>query len=639
MRAVNLALVAVGSLTWARGAEVPGVADVSLLVRSQDTAHDRISVAELTAEVVEAGWPLTSVVPMHEAQEQFQHMGLWSLKPWLYFVEKLYSSQRKRSRGSQRWVVFLEPATRINSTRLGEVLSSQDSKDPLLLGRKHVDAQPSIIHHFRTDLAFPFSHSGFAISAGLLKRFVQDLEDKPLGGSQQIEPVFELTMWAERMGTKLDDHSSAFCAEWRPHCATWVVDRDQHRKRHGLRPEDVVIGVKAVEKFHESRIPVVHKQWARSSPSEVLYLTNAPFLGAPPGAQIVDLSPEFGDAVDPKKESNKEGGGHCSKMTAMLQYLANARVGKRWYVITDDDTLLNVPRLLRVLDSYDDQLPGYLGERYGWAHKEQQQGTNYITTGGGMALSGPALERWADCHRRGECRCNAASSPDDMALGNWMKNLKVQAMHEEGFHQSEPKNYHPEMLRYSDPPVSFHRFDVLLASSVPETEQIKARHTSWSKWIGELWRDSQQPIADMLGGRQDLQPLAAGSGRSHTSQFTPCERAEHECRLAGDCGRALDAMKLMSTADQIKHTIGLCGNKDAIIRAIGVAVDCPDHMRLVPEMVADQLRHRLLESMDYDVCRQVKGMFKSVIAQLDSSLQGTPDFDAFVSVLGDDTEL
>ena len=38
--------------------------------------------------------------------------------------------------------------------------------------------------------------------------------------------------------------------------------------------------------------------------------------------------------------------------------------------MTDDDTLVNVRRLLRVLDSHDDSSPIYLGERYGWSHTQ-----------------------------------------------------------------------------------------------------------------------------------------------------------------------------------------------------------------------------------------------------------------------------
>ena len=34
---------------------------------------------------------------------------------------------------------------------------------------------------------------------------------------------------------------------------------------------------------------------------------------------IIDLSLEFGDMVDPSTESNKQGSGHCTKMQAILR--------------------------------------------------------------------------------------------------------------------------------------------------------------------------------------------------------------------------------------------------------------------------------------------------------------------------------
>ena len=41
--------------------------------------------------------------------------------------------------------------------------------------------------------------------------------------------------------------------------------------------------------------------------------------GGDEAANIIDLSVHFGDMVDPKKESNKQGSGHCTKMQAILR--------------------------------------------------------------------------------------------------------------------------------------------------------------------------------------------------------------------------------------------------------------------------------------------------------------------------------
>lgn len=378
----------------------------------------------------------------------------------------------------------------VDVVKLGALLQSYDARSAVYLGRALRDETSSILHSYSDEPPYPLAHAGFAVSGGLLQRLVHDLGERPLGTGphhpQQIEPVFELAQWISSLGVKLSDRADVLCTERKVNCATWVTQRRNHRRSWGLAPQDVVIGVKTVSKFHASRIQHVHDFWGSSSSAEVLYLSNEGFSGVP-GATVVDLSPEFGSLVDPEKESTKQGSGHCSKMEAIIRYFARHRPGKRWYVVTDDDTLLNVPRLLEVLDSHNDSKAIYLGERYGWAHREESEGNNYITTGGGMALSYPALARLQACTA---CTCHRPNSPDDMMLGSWFTSLQVYAVHEEGFHQAEPHNYHDEVLRCSDPPISFHRFGVRLPEKTPEREKAAMRQTNWQAWTNKYFGQS-----------------------------------------------------------------------------------------------------------------------------------------------------
>lgn len=345
----------------------------------------------------------------------------------------------------------------------------------------------SIIHHYSTEPKYPQSHCGFALSGGLLQRLMSDLQTNPLRSQQTIEPVWELAKWIQGVQVDISDRRDTFCAEEAEHCATWVRDTDAHRDFGNLSPAEVVIGVKTVEKFHESRIPLIREFWGKASLAEVVYLSNKPFSGET-SATHVDLSVEFGDAVDPAREATSSGSGHCSKMQALLQHLWRHRSGKRWYVVTDDDTLLNVPRLLQVLASYDDREPFYVGERYGWSHT-RREGTNYITTGGGMALSSAALDRLMSCNF---CVCPSADAPDDMTLGQWFKKLGVPATHEEGFHQAEPHNYHPEILQHAEVPISFHRFAVRVPANTPQEEVNALRRKNWRTWSTMFFRASDR---------------------------------------------------------------------------------------------------------------------------------------------------
>lgn len=456
---------------------------VTLLVRDQGTAHDNALRDKLLASVMEAGWSHEAVVSMADVERETGHSGLWSFKPWIHFLHEQLRTSKRRVAGKQRWFVFLEATTAVDAVALGALLNEYDARESIYLGRALRDEESSILHSYADGPPYPLAHAGFALSGGLLQRLGADLSSRPLGHGlhhpQQIEPVFELAQWVKDLGIGLTDRRESFCIQQRPDCSTWVLQRDWHRATSGLHAKDVVIAVKTVEKFHSSRLQHIQHFWAAQSPSEVLYLSNANYDGVV-GATVVDLSPEFGSAVDPKIESTKQGSGHCAKMEALLKYLSRHRPGRRWYVVTDDDTLLNVPRLLKVLNSHNDSQAVYLGERYGWAHREKYPGTNYITTGGGMALSGPALKLLQACSA---CTCRSPNAPDDMTLGSWFAGLDVEPTHEEGFHQAEPHNYHPDVLASADPAVSFHRFAMRLPGSATEKEKAEVCRQNWRSWV------------------------------------------------------------------------------------------------------------------------------------------------------------
>ena len=129
--------------------------------------------------------------------------------------------------------------------------------------------------------------------------------------------------------------------------------------------------------------------------------------------------------------------------------------------------------LLQVLRAHDATKPHFIGERYGLGRtgagalkKERySMGNDYVTMGGGVAYSGPALQRFLHCLAKKECGCTKPDEPDDMALGYlFSKRLEdfgggVRVTHEEDFHQARPEEYNPVTLAHQHP-VSFHRFDV-----------------------------------------------------------------------------------------------------------------------------------------------------------------------------------
>ena len=172
---------------------------------------------------------------------------------------------------------------------------------------------------------------------------------------------------------------------------------------------------------------------------------------------------------------------HCAKAFAILQWLHKEHPGKKWYFIADDDTVLGVDRLLRLLRTYNSSEPLFIGERYGLGRtganweKGWATGNDYVTMGGGVVYSGAALRAFVACR---DCRCMRPDEPDDMAIGFLMSNRvdpPVRVTHEEGFHQARPHEYHPTVLQHQDSMVSFHRFDV---------ENAAALHQEYEKYLG-----------------------------------------------------------------------------------------------------------------------------------------------------------
>lgn len=493
--------------------------DITLYVRGQATHRDQELLAELRKDLAKDSWPASGgrrrsrrLTSMSEAaasfaqKDGFIHRGLWSYLPWIFKHEAEFGAT---GADRQRWVIFLESHTKVDLKALEAVLASYNASQSHYIGRQLVDAEHSIIHHYNVDVKYPHLHAGFALSGGLLAKIAARLLEKPLGGNQQIEPVWELAKYILDLHTTIEDRSDVFCAERRDGCATWILQReeiDRHRRLQSLSPSEVVITVKTVGKFHAERLPILQATWAARSTVKVLFLSNEEWdKSERPSdlrkAKVVDLSLEFGDLVDPAKESTEQGTGHCSKMMSILQHLGRHLVRRRWYVVVDDDTLVNVPRLLAVLSSHNDTEAVYMGDRYSWAHTEHRSGTNYVTTGGGMALSHAALQLVLGCFAVKQCICYKPNMPDDMTLGTWFDGtLGVSPTHEEGFRQSEPFNYNPEVLKYGDAPITFHRFGRrYLPAGASVQGKISHSEGNWKSWMRDFFR----PAGGVVG-KQEL---------------------------------------------------------------------------------------------------------------------------------------
>uniref|UniRef100_A0A674JT92 Fringe-like glycosyltransferase domain-containing protein n=1 Tax=Terrapene triunguis TaxID=2587831 RepID=A0A674JT92_9SAUR len=201
-----------------------------------------------------------------------------------------------------------------------------------------------------------------------------------------------------------------------------------------VKKEDIFVAVKTCRKFHRDRIPIVKQTWEGE-------------------ATLVEYYSDYAETSIPTIDlgvPNTERG-HCGKTFAILERFLNHSSSKTpWLVIVDDDTLISIFRLRRLLSCYDPNEPVFLGERYGYGLGTG--GYSYITGGGGMVFSREAIQKLL----ASKCQCYSNDAPDDMVLGMCFSGLGIPITHCPLFHQARPMDYPKDYLAHQIP-ISFHK--------------------------------------------------------------------------------------------------------------------------------------------------------------------------------------
>lgn len=149
--------------------------------------------------------------------------------------------------------------------------------------------------------------------------------------------------------------------------------------------------------------------------------------------------------------------GHCAKTYAILEEASNIlkRNNLNWLIISDDDTIFSIARLLRLLTCYNPRNPIAIGERYGFRVWDSERGYEYLTGGAGVVLSASLVHQMV---KPGICDCPSPTTPDDMYLfGICLSRIGVEPVHSSMFHQARSVDYATAYLA-SQEPVSFHKF-------------------------------------------------------------------------------------------------------------------------------------------------------------------------------------
>ncbi|XP_067888926.1 beta 3-glucosyltransferase a isoform X2 [Heterodontus francisci] len=338
---------------------------------------------------------LPTVLLIHELSK---HEGAWTIIPIIPHLSTTY--------GKKSWIFFCEEQTRIQVPKLLEVISRYDKTKEWFLGKALYDEQSTIIHHyaFAEDpvvFKYPDFAAGWALSIPLVNRLAKQLKIEKPFADFTIDLKHEIALFISQKsnGPQLTPVKE-FCTE------------DE------TSPE----ATNCATTFH----------------------TYLPFCGKPVEKKNLFF------AVKTCKKFHQERR-HCGKTFAILKRFDSHAVPEvPWLMIVDDDTLISIPRLQRLLSCYNPKEPVFLGERYGYGLGTG--GYSYITGGGGIVFSREAVKQLL----ASGCSCYSNDAPDDMVLGMCFNSLGIPVTHSPLFHQARPMDYPKDYLAHQVP-ISFHK--------------------------------------------------------------------------------------------------------------------------------------------------------------------------------------
>ncbi|XP_050977747.1 beta-1,3-glucosyltransferase isoform X3 [Labeo rohita] len=244
-------------------------------------------------------------------------------------------------------------------------------------------------------------------------------------------------IWEEGRGPALTAVNE-FCSEPQSSfstgdCAT-TVNTYSSACGKPVQKEDIFVAVKTCQRFHGDRVPLVKQTWEKDAASLEYYS---------------DITDPYIPTIHLGVPNTERG--HCAKTFAILRRFASGAVTQApWLLIVDDDTLISLPRLRRLLSCYDPKEAVSVGERYGYGLL--RDGYSYITGGGGIVFSRVAVQNIL----AGGCGCRSSDAPDDMVLGMCLTTLGIPVTHSPLFHQARPHDYVKELLARQNP-ISFHK--------------------------------------------------------------------------------------------------------------------------------------------------------------------------------------
>ncbi|XP_044140898.1 beta-1,3-glucosyltransferase [Bufo gargarizans] len=412
--------------------------EIVFVIQSQSNSFHKKRAKDLeeniSKQAAEIGKKLPKVLLLHEVAE---NDGAWTVLPVIPYFADNYGR-------NSSWIFFCEEDTSVSLRKLLETLQRYDKSKKYFLGKELYDEESTIVHHYAfaedpTNFKYPDFAAGWALSMPLVRRLTEILIKDPPISDFTIDLKHEIALYIWQKVDALELTSvPEFCTEdpkspKAAECATTFTNTLPVCGKPA-KSEEIFVAVKTCKKFHKDRIPVVKQTWEKNVVLLEYYSDYAD-----PTIPTIDLGV-------PNVER-----GHCGKTFAILErFMKSNLLRARWLVVVDDDTLISLPRLQKLLSCYDSNEPVFLGERYGYGLGAR--GYSYITGGGGMVFSRAAVKEFIGSN----CRCYSNDAPDDMVLGMCASGLGISVTHSPLFHQARPADYSKDYLSHQVP-VSFHK--------------------------------------------------------------------------------------------------------------------------------------------------------------------------------------
>uniref|UniRef100_A0A5S6N564 Coiled-coil domain-containing protein 69 n=1 Tax=Xenopus tropicalis TaxID=8364 RepID=A0A5S6N564_XENTR len=393
--------------------------NIVFVIQSQSNSFHKKRAEDLKENILKQAAVISKKLPKVLLIDELEPSeSAWTIFPAIPYFSDTYGR-------NSSWIFFCEEETTISLPKLLMTLQKFEKSKNWFLGRALHDEESTIIHHYAftenpSVFKYPDFAAGWALSMPLVRRLSDVLLRDPPSSDFTIDLKHEIALyiWKKLDGQELT-HVKQFCSE---------------DPTSSKAAECATAFNSALPVCTHLELPVVKKTWEKQATHYEYY------------SDYADNTIPTADLRIPNVER-----GHCGKTFAILERFMELYVGRMsWLIIVDDDTLISLPRLQKLLGCYNPHQAVFLGERYGYGL--QAGGYNYITGGGGMVFSREAVRRLMNS----KCRCYSNDAPDDMVLGMCFSSLGITITHSPLFHQARPTDYAKDYLAHQIP-ISFHK--------------------------------------------------------------------------------------------------------------------------------------------------------------------------------------